>query len=525
MSQSTQLPRIAAIYCRVSTTAQSEEGTSLASQEAACRAHATSLGYSIGPIYTDVHSGADLFGRDGMTAMLQAVKNREVGVIIAHALDRLSRSQVHFGLIFSEASHAGVPIDLVTEKLDDTPVGRFVMAAQSFSAEIEREKIRERSVRGKRTRIQSGKIHGFGSELYGYVRDKDAGTRNVVESEAATVRRIFDAIAIEGQSVRSLARDLNADGGPAPSTGKRTYKDGRVCQWNTSTLYRLVGEAAYKGDTVLWRRQSRGKGKQWQFRDESEWLHLPEGTTPPIVSVETWQAAQTRLAASTAATTRNATRPYLLRGLIYCAVCGCRMSPTPEHRKTVYRCTSRDRLGSPCGGKRVPGADIESWAWEHIAAILRDPSTIIAEVERRRAIGPDRALTNTRETAARMFAKLERQRERLVRRYAEADNDGFPWELVEREITRVESERRSAQAALSEIDERLAEQERSIIQLDDVRAYCDRVGANLDAADFTTKRSAVEALIERIDANGREWSLIGSLPTGANTGVVSHSSS
>jgi site-specific DNA recombinase len=459
-----------------------------------------------------------------MSALLQTVKRREVGIVIAYALDRLSRSQVHFGLIFSEATHAGVPIELVTEKLDDTAVGRFVMAAQSFSAEIEREKIRERSVRGKKTRVQSGKVHNHGAELYGYHRDKEAGTRVIVEPEAAIVRRIFEAVAVNGQSVRSLARDLNADGIPTPSDGKRVYRDGRTCKWNPSTLYRILSEPAYRGHTILWRREARGKGKQWRFRNESEWIHLPEGTTPPIVTPATWEAAQSRLATTTATTTRNVSRPYLLRGMIYCSVCGCRMSPQPEHERTVYRCSSRDRLGAACGAKRVNGAAVEAWAWEQLEAILRNPSIIIAEVERRRTHGPDATLIATRETAARMLAKLERQRERLVRRYAEAD-DEFPWELVEREIARVEAERRTAQATLAEIDQRLAEQERTIVQLDDVRAYVERVGANLDDADFATKRAAVEALVERIEANGREWMLIGSIPTGAIPGVITTTSS
>ncbi len=250
MSKSIPL-RTAAIYCRVSTTAQSEEGTSLASQEAACRAHAKVLGYSVGPIFTDVHSGGDLFGRDGMTDLLRAIRQREVGIVIAYALDRLSRSQIHFGLIYSEADHAGIPIELVTEKLDDTPVGRFVMAANSFSAEIEREKIRERSLRGKKTRVQSGKIHNHSAELYGYRRDKERGVRTVYASEARIVQRIFAAIAYEGTTVRSLARDLNSDDVPAPSAGKRVYKDGRVCRWNPSTLYRILADPSYKGDTVL----------------------------------------------------------------------------------------------------------------------------------------------------------------------------------------------------------------------------------------------------------------------------------
>jgi site-specific DNA recombinase len=292
MTNSNHSTRTAAIYCRVSTTSQSEEGTSLASQESARRAHAEALGYIVGPVFIDVHSGADLFGRDGMAALLQVIKRREIDIVIAYALDRLSRSQIHFGLIYSEASHAGVPIEFVTEKLDDTPVGRFVMAANSFSAEIEREKIRERSVRGKKTRIQFGKIHNHSAELYGYHRDKDAGVRVVEPAEAVIVARIFDAIVVSGMSVRGLARQLNTEGVPAPSTGKRVFRDGRTARWNPSTLYRILAEPAYKGETVLWRHRARSDGKMWQYRDESEWVTLPEGTAPAIVSTVRWDAAQ-----------------------------------------------------------------------------------------------------------------------------------------------------------------------------------------------------------------------------------------
>ena len=51
MSKSIPIPNVAAIYVRVFTTAQSEEGTSLDTQETACRAHAAQLGYAIGPVF------------------------------------------------------------------------------------------------------------------------------------------------------------------------------------------------------------------------------------------------------------------------------------------------------------------------------------------------------------------------------------------------------------------------------------------------------------------------------------------
>ena len=109
-----------------------------------------------------------------------------------------------------------------------------------------------------------------------------------------------------------------------------------------------------------------------------------------------------------------------------------------------------------------------------------------------------------------MLAKTEKQRDRLVRRFADADDDsGVPWELLEREVARLESERRSLVAALADIDARLAQQEATTIQLDAVHDYCATVAINLDTADFATKRTAVEALVERVDANGREWGLVG----------------
>ncbi len=201
------------------------------------------------------------------------------------------------------------------------------------------------------------------------------------------------------------------------------------------------------------------------------------------------------------------------------------MYTSPEHGRPMYRCSSRGKAVGACGGKRVNGDAVEFWVWSQIETILRDPSTIIEEVERRRQRGPDVALQSSRDAAVRLLAKLDRQRERLVRRYADADDDSFPWELVEREIARIESERRTAQAVLAEIDARVEEQETAIVPLDSLRAYCDRVSINLDAADFATKRNAVEALVERIDANGRNWSLVGSIPTISGVGVTSHSSS
>jgi site-specific DNA recombinase len=115
----------AAIYMRVSTSGQEESGSSLDTQESACRTFATEHGCTISPahIYRETFSGIELWDRPQLTKMRAAIRAKEVDRVVCYAIDRLSRDPVHLGVILSEAEHAGVPVEFVTEPLDDSPEG------------------------------------------------------------------------------------------------------------------------------------------------------------------------------------------------------------------------------------------------------------------------------------------------------------------------------------------------------------------------------------------------------------------
>ena len=114
-------------------------------------------------------------------------------MIVAYAVDRLSRSQNHIGILFDEFETSGVTLAFVTERFEDTAVGRFILAARAFIAEVEREKIAERTMRGKEERARSGLIpQATGRGMYGYHYDPTAGRRLVNGEQAAVVRRIFE---------------------------------------------------------------------------------------------------------------------------------------------------------------------------------------------------------------------------------------------------------------------------------------------------------------------------------------------
>jgi predicted site-specific integrase-resolvase len=110
------------IYVRVSTEAQSEKGSSLESQEDACRQYCKDHNIVVTGVYSDVFSGAKLWERPGLTQLRDMVKARSIDVMVVYALDRLSREQHHQGMIFSETERYGVKLASVTEDLDNSPL-------------------------------------------------------------------------------------------------------------------------------------------------------------------------------------------------------------------------------------------------------------------------------------------------------------------------------------------------------------------------------------------------------------------
>jgi site-specific DNA recombinase len=513
----------AAIYCRVSTDRQEREGTSLDSQRERSLAYAAERGYRVDDrhVFREAASGTTWRDREKLQALLAAARAGEFSVLIVYATDRLSRKQVHSGVILDRLQEASVRLESVTEPdIDETALGQFLRAVRAFVAESENEDRAERSVRGKLTRIKNGKLHNHGTDLYGYRRDKAVGVRVVEEREAEIVMRIYGWCALDRLPTRAIIRRLNAEGIPAPSVSgvKRVYKDGHTPLWQHSTVYRILTEPAYKGDTVLWRYRSHGNHKRAEMRPEADRIHL-DGVTPAIVSPELWQAVQDRLTTTTGATTRNGARPYLLRGLISCDVCGLPMRTQPEHGRRVYRCSSREKACGACGGKRVPADVVEAELWTELEAFFSDDERVEAEVARLRARDDATGLAAERARAQERANRFQRQVEALGERLRTVAADDVMWGVIEGQIRQAERERKEAAGDLDAAERAIAAHEAAIAHLEDVRTYRARVAPNMASFGFAEKRDALEALDLRVYANGRDWYAKGGIP-GEEVGVL-----
>jgi site-specific DNA recombinase len=254
--------------------------------------------------------------------------------------------------------------------------------------------------------------------------------------------------------------------------------------------------------------------RETYMRPREEWIELPDGVTPALVTEEAWNAVQVRLATNTGQATRNERVPYLLRGLIRCAQCGLPMWSMAE-KKTLrtYRCASRAQAGGPCGGPRVRADDVEAAVWAWVEAVLNDPAIITQEVERLRLAGPDAGLVADREGVMREITRTTERIDRQMRRYRD-EEDAELADLIRRDLITLQDEQRRLEGALIAVEQRIEAQDGNRRQLEAMQDYCAQVRSTLAGADFATRRLAVEALIERVDAAGTEWQWRASIPVG-----------
>jgi site-specific DNA recombinase len=159
--------------------------------------------------------------------------------------------------------------------------------------------------------------------------------------------------------------------------------------------------------------------------------------------------------------------------------------------------------------------------WTQVSAILQDPLIVAAELQRRQQEGPDPALLSDRDTLQRRLGTFEKQQQRLIHHFREEES--APWELIRRELAQIEQEKRQVEAMLVAIEQRLAEQQMTVTQLEALETYCARVSRQCERFDFEGRRLALAALDIQVTANGREWQLRGSIPVDG-VGVVTQMS-
>lgn len=498
----------ALLYCRLSDPGDKNAPT-LDSQEVLLRDYCAKKGYEVVAVLRESYTGAVLRDRPQIREALTLLEHSAADVFVVRDVDRLVREQWALAVFLDLVRARGARVEFALEEFEETPVGKLILSVKAFAAEYEREKIKWRTVTGKRRRLETGKLHSSGVEKFGFRRDKEKGVRHVHENEAAIVAQMYAWVADEGLSERGVQRRLIERGIPPPATGKVELN--RAVTWSKSQIHRMLTDPSYKGEEVGWRWVVPSYGKSPVARPRDEWIHLPEGTTPAIVPPETWQKVQDQLKANTGTQARNERRPILLRGRIKCLECGLAMRAELDvrhskidgretSRKTIYRCSSRETPGRKCSGSQVLGEWIDGMVWRRVARYISRGGTAVA-TGGTPAAAPDQTIE-----IRRRLTKLQAEHRNYVRLYGDATNDRER-DAARREMTRVDALIEAAESSLAAARTTAqAHTVESAAALERQR-YISSVRGRVDALTFEEQTHALAWLQVIVHASGRHYRL------------------
>jgi DNA invertase Pin-like site-specific DNA recombinase len=195
----------AVIYARYSS--DNQRDASIEDQVRECRAFIERQGWSLQQTYSDrALSGASML-RPGYQRLLADARDRQFDVVVAEALDRLSRDQEDIAALYKRLSFAGIRIVTLAEgEISELHVGLKGTMNALFLKDLA-----QKTRRGLEGRVREGR--SAGGLCYGYtvVRETDGrgepvrGGRRIDEAQAAVVRRIFERFAA-GISANAIAK-------------------------------------------------------------------------------------------------------------------------------------------------------------------------------------------------------------------------------------------------------------------------------------------------------------------------------
>jgi len=510
----------AAIYARVSTSQQMEEGSSLESQVATLTRLASEKGCVVTPefIFEEDWSGEDL-ERPQLDRLRTVVREGLVSAIFVYSNDRLSRDPLHFLLLVDEWEKQGIQIFFAQEPLDTSEEGKLIAYVRGYASKLEAVRIRDRSRRGLRARAERGLIVG-GYNLYGYRyipgKGPGQGIRVVNEREAEIVRKIFKWAVEERMTARAIAIRLQDEGVPTPKGGKI---------WRSSTVWRILRRRDYTGQTNVFRTRAaepsfrrkdpkkvRRKRTARKPRPTEEWVHLP-GVTPPIISEELFEVAQHQLRQNAVNSPRNRKHRYLLSGHIRCT-CGWAMRGQPiPPRYLYYVCRHRGREFGPerCDSKAVRAPEIESLVWDEVKRALSNPEVIWGAVQARKQADRRKTIENELKESKREIERLKKQERKLIYLYRVGEYDE---KLLEAETKTLKEAQRRAADRFGELERRLAAISRAEEQIESIETYCEWASQNLENLEFDQKRLVLEALDIQVVVDKKKVMIRGFLPVG-----------
>lgn len=463
--------RRAALYIRVSTQEQAQEGYSVGEQKERLIAYCKAQDWIIADIYVDGgYTGSNL-NRPGIQKLIK--ETEKFDLVLVYKLDRLSRSQ-RDTLYLIEEVFLPNNVDFISmqESFDtSSPFGKAMIGLLAVFAQLEREQIKERTKMGRLARAKAGLYHGGGYIPIGY--DYEDGKLVVNPYEAQQVQKIFEWY-LAGLSLQSIIEQLQSEGYTNRYSSYNSWSGIRYILENETYLGRI-----HFGDVLV------------------------ENAHEPLVTEEQFNAVQVmRGKRRKKYGMASFQSKYLLTGMLFCGNCGGRYYLRNSGKYRYYSCYSRTKqiknmVKSPdCKNKNWKAEELEPLIEARIREVLHSPE-LVAEIAASRQ-QPVPIVQNVK--IEKRIREIDRSIARLMELY---QKDEIPADVLGNSINKLYAEKTALQNST------IPEPENDVIPFDLAQELIADAAEVWDFADDTQKRRIMQELISRIILTGEaikiEW--------------------
>jgi len=437
----------AALYVRVSTDFQREEGYSLDAQKEALEVYCKLQGIQSYQVYEDGGFSGSNINRPELQRMIENINKGLVSHCIVYKLDRLSRSQKDtLYLIEDVFNKHDVSFVSIKETIDTaTPMGRLMIGILSAFAQLERENIRERTRMGMLERVKDGYWMGGGRTPFGYDYDELQGIL-VPNKDAKVVQEMYK-LYLQGYSPQKIA-DI------------------------TGTRYDnfVIG--------VLKRKCNIGiieyNGIEYKGRHE------------PIIDEKTFYETQLRM--KERSVKHISSSDNLLTGLIYCGKCGAKMHYQVWSKQGKKICCYSQQTSKKYLIKDPSCNQPSLWAKELEEIVLNDIFQLSLNQKEKKA--DSQAINSTVDRLEEQIKIKSAELSRLYDLYAESGNEVLLKKIEEREyqIDSLKEEKllQQQQEAMSQVRDSIIEKVEHLHEI-------------WDLLTIKEKKNILNILIDRID--------------------------
>jgi site-specific DNA recombinase len=508
-----------AIYARVSSDQQAQQGT-IDSQLAAVQKFAAETGLKVDPdlIFADNGVSGSTLARPKLDALRDRAAAGEIDQVLVLAPDRLARKHSHQLMLVEEFKKLGVEISFVNRPIAASPEDQLLLQVQGVIAEYEREKIVERSRRGKLHKAQAGKVCVLSGAPYGYVylpaTETEDARYEIHEREAEVVKQVFHLLVDQHLSIGAIACKLTQDRVP-------TRRD--VGRWERSVIWAMLrnpaytGHAAYRKTEAVDRARPTKQAYDRNFypkhvhsskrdRPPEEWIKIP---VPAIISEEIFQQARERLTENKRFSPRNNKKyEYLLSGLLRCQECGYALYGKPasnsKYKRLYYRCAGQDghrwTNGRVCSAHPIRVDAMDELVWEQTRRLVEQPDLVMQEYTAR-VQKKQRRQTEFKALLAkkkRESKQLELEKERMLDLYQSGQ---IALAEIEPRLKSLRSKIKKSQDECALLEKGEKEESHRLQLIEQFADFTHQMKANLTNLNFEERRQVVRLLVEEVIVN------------------------